>query len=332
MKSQLSVAAMLATVAFIVTNASVQAADGKGESTYPERPVRIVVPFPPGQTVDIVGRIIGERYTDAFGKQFLVDNRAGAGGTIGTALAARAAADGYTLLIVSNGTLAGNAALWKDKLPYKVTKDFAPIINFISTPQLLVASPSSSFKTVQDIVTYAKANPGKLNYALPGVGNSSHLAMEMLRARTGININPVPYNGSPPAFVDIMAGRIPIMFEAASGVLVHIKSGKIRAIATGGTGRAVFLPDVPTVAESGYPGYSAVPWVGLAAPAGTPKTIIVKLYHEADKLLQTPEGKARIISMGMEPLGMNPEEFAAHIVTEVDRWTKVVEDAGIKLE
>jgi tripartite-type tricarboxylate transporter receptor subunit TctC len=323
---------LLVAAAFVMTNAAVQAADTKGDSTFPERPVRIVVPFPPGQTVDIVGRIIGERFTDAFGKQFLVDNRAGAGGTIGTALAARAPADGYTLLIVSNGTLAGNAALWKDKLPYKVTKDFAPIINFIVTPQLLVATPSSPFKTVQDIVTYAKENPGKLNYALPGVGNSSHLAMEMLRARTGISINPVPYNGSPAAFVDIMAGRIPIMFEAASGVLVHVKSGKIRAIATGGTERAVFLPDVPTVAESGYPGYSAVPWVGLAAPAGTPKAIVMRLYTEANKLLQTAEGKARIISMGMEPLGMNPEQFSAHIAAEVDRWTKVVDEAGIKLE
>jgi tripartite-type tricarboxylate transporter receptor subunit TctC len=295
----LTIAALAA--ASILIGVSVQAADTKIDSAYPERPVRIVVPFPPGQTVDIVGRMIGERFTEGFGKQFIVDNRAGAGGTIGTALAAKAPADGYTLVVVSNGTLAGNAALWKDKLPYKVTKDFAPIINFIVTPQLLVASPSSPYKTVQDIVAYAKANPGTLNYALPGVGNSSHLAMEMLRARAGIDINPVPYNGSPAAFIDIMAGRIPIMFEAASGVLVHVKSGKIRAIATGGTSRAVFLPDLPTVAESGYPGFSAVPWVGLAAPAGTPKTIVAKLYQEADKLLQTSEGKARIISMGWSP-------------------------------
>ena len=324
--------AMLASVAFVVVNTSVQAADAKGEAAYPERPVRIVVPFPPGQTVDIVGRIMAERFTEAFGKQFIVDNRSGAAGTVGTALAARATPDGYTLLIVSNGTLAGNTALWKEKLPYNVIKDFAPVINFIATPQLLVASPSLPYRTVQDIVNYAKANPGKINYALPGVGNSSHLAMEMLRARAGIDIVPVPYQGSPAAFIDIMSGRIPIMFEAASGVLVHVRSGKIRAIATGGTERAVFLPEVPTVAESGYPGYSAVPWVGVVAPAGAPKAIIAKLYGEAAKLLQTPEGKARIINMGMEPLGMNPADFGAHIKAEIERWTKVVQDAGIKLE
>jgi tripartite-type tricarboxylate transporter receptor subunit TctC len=332
MECRPALATGLSWIAAAATAATLHITNANGEPAYPERPVRILVPFPPGQTVDIVGRIIGERFTDAFGKQFIVDNRAGAGGTIGTALAARAVPDGYTLVVVSNGTLAGNAALWKDKLPYKATKDFAPIINFIATPQLLVSSPSSPYKTVQDLVSYAKANPGKLNYALPGVGNSSHLAMEMLRARAGIDINPVPYNGSPAAFIDIMAGRIPVMFEAASGVLVHVKSGKIRAIATGGPARAVFLPDVPTVAESGYPGFSAVPWVGLAAPAGTPKAIVNVLYHEADKLLQTPEGKSRIISMGMEPLGMDPQQFGNHIATEVDRWTKVVDDAGIKLE
>ena len=331
MKSRIA-AAILASAACVVVNALVHAADAKGDSAYPERPVRIVVPFPPGQSVDIVGRILAERYTDAFGKQFIIDNRTGAAGTIGTALVARAAPDGYTMLIVSNGTLAGNTALWKEKLPYNAVKDFAPVINLIATPQLLVASPSVPYRTVQDIVKDAKANPGKINYALPGVGNSSHLAMEMLRARAGIDIVPVAYQGSPPAFIDIMSGRIPIMFEAASGVLVHVKSGKIRAIATGGPERAVFLPDVPTVAESGYPGYSAVPWVGMVAPAGTPKAIVAKLYGEAVKLLQTAEGKARIISMGMEPLGMNPAQFAAHIKTEIERWSKVVQDAGIKLE
>jgi tripartite-type tricarboxylate transporter receptor subunit TctC len=325
-------AAMFAGAAFVALHASAQAAESKAEAAYPERPVRILVPFPPGQTVDIVGRILSERYTEAFGKQFLIDNRSGAAGTIGTALAARAAPDGYTMLIVSNGTTAGNTALWKEKLPYNVVKDFAPVINLIATPQLLVASPSLHYRTVQDIVKDAKANPGKISYALPGVGNSSHLAMEMLRARAGIDIVPIPYQGSPPAFVDIMSGRVPIMFEAASGVLVHVRSGKIRAIATGGPARAVFLPDVPTVAESGYPGFSAVPWVGMVAPAGTPKAIVAKLFREADKLLQTPEGKARIINMGMEPLGMDPAQFAAHIKVEIERWTKVVQDAGIKLE
>ncbi len=332
MRGRITAAALLASLTLVVVNVSVQAADAKDKSAYPERPVRIVVPFPPGQTVDIVGRMLAERFAEAFGKQFIVDNRAGAAGTIGSSLVARATPDGYTLLIVSNGTLAGNTALWKEKLPYKVIKDFAPVINLIATPQLLVASPSFPYTTVQDLVKYAKANPGKINYALPGVGNSSHLAMEMLRSRAGIDIVPVAYQGSPAAFIDIMSGRIPIMFEAASGVLAHVRSGKIRAIATGGLERAVFLPDVPTVAESGYPGYSAVPWVGLVAPAGTPKAIIAKLYSEASKLLQTPEGKARIINMGMEPLGMNPEEFSAHIKAEIERWTKVVQEAGIKLE
>src|SRR5688572_9933724 len=230
MNNRIAVAFGLASLVFAAISAPVQAADTKGASAYPERPVRIVVPFPPGQTVDLVGRIMAERFSEVFGKQFIVDNRSGAAGTIGTSLVARAAPDGYTLLIVSNGTLAGNTALWKEKLPYRVVKDFAPVINFIATPQLLVANPSFPYKTVQDIVKYAKANPGKVSYALPGFGNSSHLAMEMLRARAGIDIVPVAYQGSPAAFIDIMSGQIPIMFEAASGVLPHVRSGKIRAV------------------------------------------------------------------------------------------------------
>jgi tripartite-type tricarboxylate transporter receptor subunit TctC len=329
MNFRVAVAGLFACIAFAAANGA-YAADAKGEA-YPTRPVRIVVPFPPGQTVDIVGRMIAERLTEAFGGPFIVDNRVGASGTIGSALVARSAPDGYTLLIVSNGTLAGNSALFKEKLPYNVTRDFTPVINYIATPQLLVASPSSPYKTVQDIVKDAKANPGKLNYASPGVGTSSHLAMELLRSRTGINIVHVPYQGSPAAFTGIMAGQIPIMFEAASGVLPFVKSGKIRAIATGGDKRAVFLPEVPTVAESGYPGYVALPWVGLVAPAGTPKPLITRLYTEAKKPLETPEGKTRVINLGMEPSGLNPDQFARLIKAEIERWTKVVDDAGIKM-
>jgi tripartite-type tricarboxylate transporter receptor subunit TctC len=291
-----------------------------------------VVPFPPGQTVDLVGRIIAERLTEAFGRAFIVDNRVGASGTIGSALVARSAPDGYTFLVVSNGTLAGNTALFKEKLPYNVLKDFQPVINYIATPQILVASPSLPYKTVQDIVKYAKANPGKMNYASPGVGTSSHLAMELFKTRAGVDIVHVPYQGSPAAFTDIMSGQIPIMFEAASGVIGLVRSGKIRVVATGGEKRAVFLPDVPTIAESGYPGYAAVPWVGLVAPAGTPKPLVMKIYEEAKKPLMTAEGKAKVINMGMEPSGMSPDEFSAHIKQEIVRWSKVVNDANIRME
>ena len=322
-------AAALACFALGFTGAT-QAAD-KAEA-YPARPVRIVVPFPPGQTVDLVGRLIAERLTEAFGKQFIVDNRVGASGTIGSSLVARSAPDGYTMLIVSNGTLAGNTALWKQKLPYNAVKDFQPVINYIATPQILVSNPSLPYKTVQEIVKYAKANPGKMNYASPGVGTSSHLAMELFKTRAGVDIVHVPYQGSPAAFTDIMSGQIPVMFEAASGVIGHVRSGKIRVIATGGEKRAVFLPEVPTIAESGYPGYAAEPWVGLVAPAGMPKAIANKIYEEAKKPLLTAEGKAKVINMGMEPSGMGPDEFAAHIKAEIARWTKVVNDANIRLE
>lgn len=308
------------------------AATEKSEGEYPTRPVRIVVPFPPGQTVDLVGRLIAESLTQAFGRTFIVDNRPGASGTIGSSLVARAAPDGYTLLIVSAGTLAGNTALWKQKLPYNAVKDFQPVINHITTPQILIASPTLPYKTVQEIVKYAKANPGKMSYASPGVGNSSHLAMELFKRRAGVDIVHVPYQGSPAAFTDIMAGTIPIMFEAASGVIGHVRAGRIRVIATGGEKRAVFLPEVPTIAESGYPGYVAEPWVGLAAPAGTPKPLVARIYEEARKPLLTADGKAKIINLGMEPSGMGPDEFSARIKAEIERLSKVVNDANIRLE
>lgn len=323
-----------AIASFVLADACAMLATAHAQNAaaYPTRPVRIVVPFPPGQTVDVIGRLTAERLTEALGRQFIVDNRSGASGTIGSSLVARATPDGYTLLIVSNGTLAGNTALFKEKLPYSATKDFAPVINVISTPQVLGANPGFPHKTVQDLVKYAKANPGKISYASPGYGTSSHLAMEMLKARAGIDLVMVPYQGSPAAVIDIIAGQVPIMFDASVGILPFIRSGKVRGIATGGAKRASFMPELPTVAESGYPGYDATPWVGLVAPAGTPKAIVVSLYETVSKALQTPELKARILQMGAEPSGMNPQQFGEHIRFEIDRWSKVVQDAGIKLE
>ena len=329
-----SIAIAIATAYCVLSSVQSFSQDdlSRGSSTYPTKPVRIIVPFPPGRTVDLVGRMISERLTQAFDKTFVVDNRAGASGTLGTSFAAKSPADGYTLLVVSNGTLAGNAAIYKEKLPYNPNRDFAPIINFITTPQLLIANVNFQPKTVRELVNYAKANPGKISYATPGYGTSSHLAMEMLRAQAGIDLVMVPYQGSPAAFTDIIAGRIPIMFEAAMAIIGQIRAGKVRAVATGGARRAGFLPDLPTISESGYPGFDATPWVGLVAPAGTPKDLLTKIHDETLKALVAPGAKERILELGAEPSGMNPDQFATLIRSEIERWTKVVQTAGIKLE
>lgn len=195
-----------------------------------------------------------------------------------------------------------------------------------------MVDPNAPYKTLADVVQAAKSAPGKLNYGTPGSGTSSHLAMELFRSMAGIDLVMVPYQGSPAALTDIMGGRIPFMFEAASGVMSLVRSGKVRVIANGGAKRSAFLPDVPTVNESGYAGYDATPWVGLVAPAGTPRPIVDMLYTAANRYLESAEGKARIQTMGAEPLGMNPEQFATHIRAEIERWGKVVADSGIKME
>lgn len=320
------------TVSMLLAGPAIAQDAARGAGDYPARPIRIIVPFPPGQTVDVVGRMIGQRLNEAFGVQCIVDNRAGASGIVGTQIAMKATPDGYTLLIASNGTLAGNTVLYKQKLPYNAERDFAPVINFIASPQILVSNVNFPAKTVTDLVNYAKANPGKLSYATPGYGTSSHLAMEMLRSKANLQIVMVPYQGSPAAVTEIIAGQIPIMFEASVGILPHIRSGRVRAIATGGAKRAAFLPDLPTVAESGYPDFDATPWVGMVAPRGTPAALVKRLHAEAAKTFQTPESRQRVLGMGAEPLGTGPEEFAVLIKAEIARWGKVVEDAGIRID
>ncbi len=316
----------------VCTALSLASANAVRADTYPDKPIRIIVPFPPGQTVDVVGRLVSEQLTSSFGKAVVVENRPGASGMVGTAIGAKAAPDGYTLLVASAGTLVGNTVMFRDKIQYNALRDFAPVINFISTPQILVVEPNSPLRSLADLIKAARASPGKLNYATPGSATSSHLAMEMLRSATGIQMLMVPYQGSPAALTDIMGGRIPVMFEAAPGVIALIRSGKVRAIANGAARRSAFLPEVPTVAEQGFPGYEASPWVGVVAPAGTPRSAIDTVYATAVKFLESAEGRTRLQNLGAEPLGMNPDQFAAHIRADIDRLTRVVQEAGIKTE
>ena len=244
--------------------------------SYPTRPIRIIAQFTPGTSTDILARVIGGKLTEAWGQQVVVDNRAGAGGIVGTEIGAKAAPDGYTLTMAVSSAFGINPTLYA-KLPYDAIRDFAPITNIALTPQTLVASPGFAAKSVKDLLALAKARPGQLNYGSLGAGSTSHLTMEMFRSAAGIQLNHIPYKGSPAAHADLFSGQIPVMFDAIPAVLPHVKSGRLRGLGIGSAQRSPFLPDVPTIAESGFPGFEAVGWIGIAAPATTPAPVLDKL-------------------------------------------------------
>ncbi|MBI5907610.1 MAG: tripartite tricarboxylate transporter substrate binding protein [Burkholderiales bacterium] len=301
------------------------------QAAYPNRPVKILVGFPPGQATDVVAREIAQKLSEAMGQQFVVDNRAGAGGIIGTDLVAKAPADGYTLLMSSSGPLAVNPSLYR-KLPYNVEKDFAPITLAALVPLFVVANPSFPPNTVGELVAYAKANPGKISYASGGNGVTNHLAMEMFKSVAGVYMTHIPYRGGPPAVTDLIAGQVSVMFETGPGALPHVRSGKLKALAVGSAARSSAAPSLPTVAESGLPGFDAVAWIGLVAPRGTPPAIITRLNAEVTRILKLPEIKDRFQALGAEPAGNTPEQFAAYIQSETIKWGKAVKDSGAKVD
>ena len=257
------------------------------QTEYPAKPIRLIVQFTPGTSTDIIGRLIGQKLGDAWGQPVVVENRPGAGAIIGTEAAAKAPADGYTLVMAVSSAFGINPGLVPN-LPYDVMRDFALITNVVLTPQTLIVPANSPAKSVKELVALAKAKPGTLNYGSLGSGSTSHLTMELFRATAGIQITHVPYKGSPPAYTDLFSGNIQLMFDAVPAVIPHAKSGKLRALAVGSSTRSPFLPDVPTVAESGYPGFEAVGWIGLAAPAKTPEAVLNKINAEVVKILATP--------------------------------------------
>ena len=296
---------------------------------YPSKPVRIISPFPPGQATDIMARLLADNLAQSLGQPFLVENRAGAGGMLGTEVAAKAAPDGYTLVMGTIGPLAISPALYS-KLGYDPVRDFAPISNLGLTPQTLVVSASSELKTLKDLVEHAKRTP--LDYASSGNGSASHLAMEMFRSASGVQLSHVPFKGSSDAQTQVLAGRVPIMFDAIPGVAAQIKAGKLRALGIASPERSPFFPEVPTIAEQGYPGFAAVGWIGIVAPARTPDAILDKLNAEARRIIQRPEVRERLYSLSFLPVGDARDEFAAFIREEVAKWAKVVKDSGAKID
>jgi tripartite-type tricarboxylate transporter receptor subunit TctC len=325
--SLLRATAMLAGIAAI---ALAQPAAAQAPA-YPTKAIRLVVPFPPGGATDILARNVAQKLSETWGQRVVVDNRPGAGGNIGSELVAKAAPDGYTLEMGTVGTHAINASLYS-KMPYDHVKDFAPIILVAGVPNVLVVNPSLPVNSVQELIAYAKANPGKLNFASSGPGTSIHLSGELFKVMAGVQMTHVPYKGSAPALQDLLGGQVQLMFDNLPPSLPQIKGGKLRALAVTSLTRAPALPDVPTIAESGLPGFEASSWFGILAPASTPPAIIAKVNAEVAKWLASPEGKDKLAAIGANAGGGSPEDFARHIQAETAKWAKVVKESGAKVD
>ena len=298
---------------------------------YPSKPVRLVVPFAAGGPADIQARWLSARLTAAFGQQVIVDNKGGAGGILGTQAVTSAPADGYTLLFSSVGAIA-IAPYIADKVPYDPKADLAPVLRVTTASTVLVTASGSRFTNLAELVTYTKANPGKVSFASAGPGTTTHLGSELLKREAGIEMVHVPYRGAGPAITDVMAGTVDVMFADAPVVLPHIKAGKLRALAVGSPARAPSLPDTPTTAEAGQKGVLVATWYGLLAPGKTPRDIVLKLNKAFNEVLAGAEAKAFFAEQGMQINGGTPEEFSAFIASESTRWTALAKAAGVKME
>ena len=306
------------------------------EGAWPDRPVRIVVPFAPGGTTDILARAVAPELSKAFGQQFVVDNKAGAGGNVGAEIVSKSAPDGYTLLMGTVGTHGINKALY-NKLPYDPQKDFAPITLVAGVPNVMVVNAekarSLNINTVNDFIKYAKAHPGQLNMASSGNGTSIHLAGELFKSMTGIYMTHIPYRGSGPALMDLVGGSMDVMFDNLPSSMQQIKGGKLKALAVTSAQRSAALPDIPTVEEAaGLKGFEASSWFGLLAPAGTPPDIVHRIQREVTKSLGTPAVREKLLAQGAIPGGNTPEEFARMIDAEIRKWAKVVKESGAKVD
>jgi tripartite-type tricarboxylate transporter receptor subunit TctC len=310
--------------------AALACAQAAAQPAYPARPVRFIVPSAAGGGTDIIARAISVKLGERLGQQFVVDNRPGAGQMIGIELAAKSPADGYTILMAAS-TLAINPVMYK-KVPYDPVRDFAPITQAATLPNVLVVHPSLPVKSVAELVAYARKNPGKLNFASAGIGTSPQMSIELLKSMTGIDMVHIPYKGTAPGVVDVLAGQVLVMAPNVLTALPHIKSGKLRALAVTSAKRSEALPEVPTVAEAGVPGYDSTQWYGVLAPAGTPREIVARLHDAIVRALRDPEVGKRLAADGAEAVGSSPEEFAAFIKSEGEKWAKVAAAAGIEAE
>jgi tripartite-type tricarboxylate transporter receptor subunit TctC len=316
--------------ALILGAACLTGAAGSARAEYPERPIHLIVPFPAGGTVDLVARLVTARMSVELKQPFVIENRGGAGGVIATDATAKAAPDGYTLLLTSpNHTI--NAAL-QSKLPYDTEKDLVPISIVAEIPELLVSHPAAPFHDFAGFVAYAKANPGKLNYASAGIGTLPHVTMELMLRSLGLEVAHIPYRGAAPAMTDLLAGQVQLKMDTYATSHQYVASGKLHALGFASHARSALMPDVPTIAEMGLPGYEGVLWMGLVAPAGTPKAVIDKLAAAAKHAVEAPELVARLKHDGVDPVGGTPEEFAEQIRREIQQWRALAKSANIHLD
>ena len=307
------------------------AVSGVFAQTYPNKPISLIVPYPAGGTTDILGRLIAQKLTENFGQRVVVENKPGAGGNIGAEAAAKAAPDGYTILVAPVGTIAINVSLYR-KIPFDPVKDFVPVSMAVANPLVLVTHPSVPARSIKELTALAKSKPGQLNYGSGGNGTSMHLAGELFKTMAGIDMVHIPYKGSAPCITALLGGEVQMSFDQIVTSMPHAKAGKLRALAVSSTKRSQIAPDVPTFLESGLPGFEVSTWSGVFVPTGTPKEIVSRLNSEIVKILKMPDVRENLFRQGSEPIGNTTEEFSAYIKAEIAKWAKVVKDSGARVD
>ena len=323
-------AAQLLALAALALAAAVPTLPASAQS-YPQRPVRLLVPYPPGGTADLMARVMSQRLGDIWRSTIVIDNRGGAGGNIATELVARAESDGYTLLLCNAPVLAINPMLYKN-VPFDPVKDFAPIIGIAEVPLFLLVHPSVPVKTFDDFLPYVRSRKGDINYASGSVGSTTHLSMELFKTLAKVQLNHIPYKGSGPALAAIAGGEVPIMFELMPSAMPFVKSERLRALAVTSAKRSPLMPSLPTIAEKGLPGYEVASWFGLCAPRKTPAAVVRKISDDATAIIRSSEMQDRLASLGAQPMDMPAEKFEPFVKSEIGKWTKVVRDSGARVE
>ena len=324
-RKAIGLACATACALFACTSALAQASGG-----YPNKPIKLVVPYPPGGPTDIVARVVAQKLSEQLGQSIIIDNRPGAGANLGAEAVARSPADGYTLMVATTAH-AINPALFS-KLNYSITKDFAPISQLTAGPLVIVATPNLAANNVKELIALAKSKNGEINFASSGNGQSTHLSAELFNAMAGTKMNHIPYKGSAPALTDVMSGQADLMFDTMLSAMPFVKGGKLKAIAVTSAQRSPVAPDIPTIAESGLPGYEAIAWNGLFAPAGTPKEVVDQINAALKKVLEAPDVKQRFDAQGFAAQWGTPADFGKFVQSEVDKWAKVVKTSGAKVD
>ncbi len=318
--------------AAIAVMAGLSLATAAGAQSYPDRVVRIIDPFPPGGSVDVLARLLAQKLSENLGQQFIVEARGGAGGNVGTDLVAKSEPDGYTLLFTAPGPLVVNQTLYGKGLPFDPVKDFTPIALFAVVPLILMVNPDVPVRNVQELIAFAKKHPGEINFGSAGIGSTPHLSGELFKVKTGVDIVHVPYRGTAPAMNDLIGGHIQMFFDLLPASLQQIESGKVRALANAGSARAPALPDLPTIAEQGLPGFDANSWVGFLAPARTPAAVTALLIAETEKVLKSPDTIAHIQAFGSQPGAAIGKDFARFMEVEAAKWAAVIKVSGARVD